>query len=216
MNVANNMNDNQAPVIQIDPQAAHARNRRNRMMIAGICVIAAGLATILFLVRNTATQEVVVTPVDTRVTGAPTGSTARAQEMNIRGTRFISGTTLALTGSNVELMDIVNGRDEKAFPNNILIANAEVQTVPGDQVFSIGTTPANSVLVKIQEPTQPGNLGENALVVRPGQRVAISGRVAAITSMAQIQKEFGVTGYEAGRLGNTSLVIQADTVQILR
>ncbi|HSI73096.1 MAG TPA: hypothetical protein VK934_07945, partial [Fimbriimonas sp.] len=106
---------------------------------------------------------------------------ARAQVLaGPHGTTIVVGNVGGLVGTDVDIMDVVNAKDAKGFAGTILIRNAEVQTVPGDQVFSIGPTPANSVLVKIEEPTQPGNLSENALVVRPGQHVAVSGTVTSI------------------------------------
>jgi hypothetical protein len=216
------MNRIEDRVIEVDPQIARTRNKRNLSMILGLTVLGAALVAGLLLVPS---LDVVKGQLDretaqrTGPVGAAEPKTPNAERAQVlagsHGTTIIVGNVQGMVGTDTDIMDIVNAKSPQGFPATILVRNAEVQTVPGDQVFSIGPTPANSVLVKIEEPTQPGNLSENALVVRPGQKVAVSGRVVPLSNYGGLRDVLGVTGYEAGRLGNTAVVIQAQTVQIL-
>jgi hypothetical protein len=155
------------------------------------------------------TNAVVTTPQTT-----PSAGTQRAEVLaGPHGTTFIKGDSGEMIGLDTSLNDLANSHDPTQFPDQILVRHAQVQTVIGDQVFSIGLTKGQSVIVKIMEPTQPGNLGENELVIRPGQFVAVSGQVRKINSIGQLSKEWGVSGLEAGQIGNTSIYIEANTVQ---
>ncbi len=214
------MSEQQGRIIEVDPQSAQRRNKKNMYMIGGLAVIGAALVAGAFLV---ASPDIIDGQLqrETTVQGTQPATVVRTPDgqaqvlVGPHGTTFIIGNAQGLIGTDVPVLDLVNARDAAAFPGTVLVRSAEVQTVPGDQVFSIGETPANSILVKIDEPTQPGNLSESALVVRPGQRVAVSGTLSKIATLDELKRMMGVTNYEAGKLGNTSMVLRAKTVQIL-
>ncbi|MEZ0326543.1 MAG: hypothetical protein ACAH95_11620 [Fimbriimonas sp.] len=190
-------------------------------MIGGLTVIAAAVAAGAFLIASpdiidSQLQRENAQNTQPNATVVRTGGGQAQVLTGPNGLTFIVGNADTLSGTDVNVMDLVNARDAGAYPGTLLIRSAEVQTVPGDQVFSIGETPANSILVKIDEPTNPGHLSESALVVRPGQRVAVSGTLSKVASLDELKRIMGVTSFEAGKLGNTSLVIRANTVQILQ
>jgi hypothetical protein len=210
-------------VVEVDPQSARRRNKQRMYWIGGIAVIGAAIVAAMFLVpspdiidgqlqRETdANRQAAAPAVTTRTQGGDAQVLVGTQ-----GTTIIIGNSGKMIGTDVNVMDLVNARDTQGFPDVVLVRSAEVQTVPGDKVFSIGETPANSILVKIEEPTQPGNLSESALVMRPGQRVAVSGTLTKVGTLDELKRILGVTSYEAGKLGNTSMIIRAQTVQILQ
>jgi hypothetical protein len=215
------MSETRERVMEIDPLGARRRNRKHMMFIGGLAVIAAAIVASLFLIPSPdiidgQIQRETAPNVTVETTPSKTGAGQAQVLAGPHGSTFIIGNPQTLVGTNVSLTQLVNARDPAGFPGTILIRSAEVQTVPGDQVFSIGETPANSILVKIDEPTQPGNLSESALVVRPGQRVAVSGTVTKVGSLDELKRVLGVSSFEAGRLGNTALIIRANTVQLLQ
>ncbi len=214
------MSETRGKVIEVDPQSARRRNKKNMYMIGGLTVIAAAIAAGAFLVASPDIIDGQLQKETSQNAQVPSTMvrTDPGQAQVIagpNGTTYIIGNADTLVGTEVAVLDLVNAREATAFPGNLLVRSAEVQTVPGDQVFSIGETPANSILVKIDEPSQPGSLSESALVVRAGQRVAVSGTLTKVASLDELKRVLGVTSFEAGKLGNTSLILRARTVQIL-
>jgi hypothetical protein len=174
------------------------------LMIGGICVLGAAIAASMLLVPS---PDIVKGQLERERSPIVSTSDSRPQRLG-----FIVGSQDAMMGTQIDVMVLVNSRSAADFPGQVQLPSVEVQTVPGDQVFSVGPTPAHSVLVKIDE-GGPG--GEGALTMRPGQRVAISGTVTPISSFDELRRQLGVTGYEAGRLGNSSLMLHAKAVKIL-
>lgn len=107
---------------------------------------------------------------------------------------------------------VVGGPNSTYAGKLIRIDGAMVDTVPGDKIFSIGPTPEDSLLVKMDEPTAPGNQKEWELVVKPGDLVWIVGRIEKMPSDSTLKK-WGLTDAERSQVGRQDVYLKARLVQ---
>lgn len=118
----------------------------------------------------------------------------------------------AASGVPASYDDVLHARSNAAFAGKLLrIDGAAVQTVPGDKIFTIGASPDDSVLVKMNEPTNPGHKGEHELVIRPGDAVFVVGRLLPIPSTETLRK-WGLNEKEEEQVGNRAMYLKATLV----
>jgi|GEM_PF-6856217 len=146
----------------------------------------------------------------------------RAQRLIVRegeASRVIDADTAEeyrqASGTPGEFSDLVNAQDAERYDGKFLrLESVNVVTVPGDKIFTIGSSESESMLVRIDEPTNPGAKPENVLVVRPNQQAFVVGRLAKYPG-DQAARGWGLTPEEAQRFSNKKLYLKAILVEVL-
>jgi hypothetical protein len=119
----------------------------------------------------------------------------------------------AATGRPAEYNAIVAPGDHSMYLGKLIrIDNASVITVPGDKLFSIGPTETDSLLVKMDEPTNPGAKSETELVVDPGDTVFVVGRIERMPPEATLKK-WGLDDQERTWIGRQDVYLKARLVE---
>ncbi|AIE87805.1 hypothetical protein [Fimbriimonas ginsengisoli] len=145
------------------------------------------------------------------------GTSGRAERFAVvtGGGRIVESPTgtdyRAATGRPATFIDIIDGTPQYV-GHLVRIDGASVQTVPGDKIFSIGPTEADSILVKMDEPTNPGHKGEHQLVVQPRDTVFLVGRLLKMPPVSTLRK-WGLNDKERDQIGRQSAYIKANLVE---
>lgn len=202
------------------------RRRINGMVLAIVGAAVAALAVALWVVPRAnhaaavaqARHQVTVLDEDGRVVAVRSGyATGRPQVM----VRTEDGTVRAATaeqyrlatGTPVEFLDIVRAVDGSPYIGKVLrLDDVNVPLVAGDQVFTVGPSAADSILVKITEPTDPGGKTEDELVVNEGDRLMVVGRLLPYPSKEK-ERRFGLSSAEQAQIGNKTLYIEGRLVE---
>jgi hypothetical protein len=204
------------------------RRKINGMVVAALVAGAAALSVTYWLVPKVdkaqrsaiARHQVTILEEDGDVVALRTAN-GRPQVMiqvsENGSTRTIRASTpeqyRLATGRQIDFLDIVRASDGSPYIGKVLrLDDVNVPLVAGDQVFTIGPSEADSILVKITEPTDPGNQAENELVVNEGDRVMVVGRLRAYPT-AEKERRFGLSEAEQARIGNKSLYVEGRLVE---
>lgn len=198
------------------------RRRINGMVLAVVGAAVAALAVALWVVPRAnqaevaarARHQVTVLDEDGRVVAVASG---RPQVM----VRTSEGTVRAATaeqyrlakGTPTDFLNIVRAVDGSPFVGKVLrLDDVNVPLVAGDQVFTVGPSATDSILVKITEPTDPGGKSEDDLVVNEGDRLMVVGRLLPYPSKEK-ERRFGLSSVEQAQIGNKTLYIEGRLVE---
>jgi archaeosine-15-forming tRNA-guanine transglycosylase len=206
------------------------RRKINGVVTAVVFAAAAALGVTYFLVPKVnqaqhdaiARHQVTVLDEDGNVVATRSGS-GRPQVMIREGegegasVRVVRASTpeqyRQATGRKVDFLDIVRATDGSPYIGKILrLDDVNVPLVAGDQVFTIGPSDADSILVKITEPTDPNNKSEQELVVNEGDRLMVVGRLRPYPS-AEKERRFGLSSAEQARIGNKTLYVEGRLIE---
>ncbi|MGV3618186.1 MAG: hypothetical protein ACO1SV_22900 [Fimbriimonas sp.] len=202
------------------------RRKINGMVVAALAAGAAALAVTYWLVPKVdraqrtaiARHQVTILEENGEVVALRSGN-GRPQVMiqERDGGRTVRARTLEqyrlATGRQIDFLEIVRAADGSPYLGKVLrLDDVNVPLVAGDQVFTIGPSEADSILVKITEPTDPGNQKEDELVVNEGDRVMVVGRLRAYPT-AEKERRFGLSKAEQARIGNKTLYVEGRLVE---
>jgi hypothetical protein len=205
----------------------NAGSRRiNGMVLAVVGAAVAALATAMWIVPRAnhaqqvaiARHQVTVLDEDGRVVTVPSGyATGRPQVMVQADGTMVRASTAEqyrlATGQTIDFLEIVRAADGSPYVGKVLrLDDVNVPLVAGDQVFTVGPSPTDSILVKITEPTDPGGKLENELVVNEGDRLMVVGRLLPYPSRER-ERRFGLSPAEQSQIGNKTLYIEGRLVE---
>jgi hypothetical protein len=128
----------------------------------------------------------------------PTGAQTRAQRVVIKQRE-----------DGVAFIDILDAESPAFYADKgVEIPEGAVVDVIGDQVFTLGPSPEESLLIHIDKAT------DCLQWFKPGQRVYVDGAVLAMPDAATLQK-WGVTTDEKNLAGKRKVYLEASSVHIL-
>lgn len=165
-----------------------------------------------------ARHQVTVLDEEGRVVAARSGyATGRPQVMVQADGTVVRASTpeqyRLATGQGIDFLEIIRATDASPYIGRVLrLDDVSVPLVAGDQVFTVGPSKADSILVKITEPTDPGGKSETELVVNEGDRLMVVGRLLPYPS-AEKERRFGLSSTEQAQIGNKTLYIEGRLIE---
>jgi hypothetical protein len=196
------------------------RRRINGMVLAVAGAAVAALAVAMWVVPRANRAEVAararhqVTVLDEEGRVVATGRPQVMIQSDGRTVRAATAEQYRLaTGRTIDFLDIVRAVDGSPYVGKVLrLDDVNVPLVAGDQVFTVGPSKSDSILVKITEPTDPGGKREDELVVNEGDRLMVVGRLMPYPSKER-ERRFGLSTSEQAQIGNQTLYLEGRLVE---
>jgi len=112
-----------------------------------------------------------------------------------------------------DVVVVATTQDQQSLVNRqVLLTNTPVQSVVGDRTFWVGPSNTQQMFVVLDEALDSGST-EKRLDINAGQTLTVNGLIRPMPSLADAQKQWGLSAAEAEALKNQKVYLQASQVQ---